>query len=74
MLMDVADIYDKDVAQSLKKLLNLLEPLMILTLGLLIAESYFPFCWRCSTSTSWRSEGLPWDDSGAFEGCSVQPG
>ena len=41
MLMDVADIYDKDVAQSLKKLLNLLEPLMILTLGLLIAGIIF---------------------------------
>jgi len=41
MLMDVADIYDKEVGQSLKKLLNLLEPLMILTLGVLIAGIIF---------------------------------
>jgi len=41
MLMDVADIYDKDVSQSLRKLLNLLEPLMILTLGVLIAGIIF---------------------------------
>jgi len=41
MLMDVADIYDKEVSQSLKKLLNLLEPLMILTLGVLIAGIIF---------------------------------
>ncbi|MCB1880855.1 MAG: type II secretion system F family protein [Chromatiaceae bacterium] len=41
MLLDVADIYDKEVSQSLKKLLNLLEPLMILTLGVLIAAIIF---------------------------------
>lgn len=41
MLLDVADIYDKEVNQSLKKLLNLLEPLMILTLGVLIAAIIF---------------------------------
>ena len=41
MLLDVADIYDKEVSKSLKKLLNLLEPLMILTLGVLIAAIIF---------------------------------
>lgn len=41
MLTDVADIYDKEVAHSLKKLLNLLEPLLILTLGVLIAGIIF---------------------------------
>jgi general secretion pathway protein F len=41
MLLDVADIYDKEVAQSLKKLLSLLEPLMILTLGVLVAGIIF---------------------------------
>ncbi|MCP3868268.1 MAG: type II secretion system F family protein [Gammaproteobacteria bacterium] len=41
MLMDVADIYDKEVQQSLKKMLGLLEPLMILTLGILIAGIIF---------------------------------
>ncbi|MCB1760876.1 MAG: type II secretion system F family protein [Gammaproteobacteria bacterium] len=41
MLLDVAEIYDKEVAQSLKKLLSLLEPLMILTLGVLVAGIIF---------------------------------
>lgn len=41
MLTDVANIYDKEVGQSLKKLLNLLEPLLILTLGVLIAGIIF---------------------------------
>lgn len=41
MLLDVADVYDKEVSQSLKKLLNLLEPLMILTLGVVIAAIIF---------------------------------
>lgn len=41
MLIDVADVYDKEIAQSLKKLLSLLEPLMILTLGVLIAGIIF---------------------------------
>ncbi len=41
MLMDVADIYDKEVQQSLRKMLSLLEPLLILTLGVLIAGIIF---------------------------------
>ena len=41
MLMDVADIYDKEVQQSLKKMLSLLEPALILTLGVLIAAIIF---------------------------------
>ena len=41
MLMDVAEIYDKEVQQSLRKMLSLLEPLMILTLGVLIAGIIF---------------------------------
>lgn len=41
MLMDVADIYDKEVQQSLKKMLSFLEPALILTLGVLIAGIIF---------------------------------
>lgn len=41
MLLDVADIYDKDVQHSLKQMLSLLEPLLILTLGVLIAAIIF---------------------------------
>ncbi len=41
MLGDVADIYDKEVQHSLKKMLALLEPLLILTLGVLIAAIIF---------------------------------
>ena len=41
MLMDVADIYDNEVEQSLKKLLSFLEPALILTLGVLIAGIIF---------------------------------
>lgn len=41
MLLDVADIYDKEVQYSLRKMLSLLEPLMILTLGILIAAIIF---------------------------------
>ncbi|MCF6281960.1 MAG: type II secretion system F family protein [Candidatus Polarisedimenticolaceae bacterium] len=37
MLMDVANIYDQEVKDSLKRLLLLLEPLLILTLGIMIA-------------------------------------
>ncbi|MCB1858870.1 MAG: type II secretion system F family protein [Gammaproteobacteria bacterium] len=41
MLMDVADVYDGEVASSLRKMLSLLEPLLILTLGVLIAGIIF---------------------------------
>lgn len=41
MLLDVADIYDKEVQYSLRKMLALLEPMMILTLGVLIAAIIF---------------------------------
>ncbi|MCB1853014.1 MAG: type II secretion system F family protein, partial [Gammaproteobacteria bacterium] len=41
MLMDVADIYDKEVSRSLTRLLSLMEPLLILTLGVLIAAIIF---------------------------------
>lgn len=36
MLTDVADIYDTEVEQSLKKMLAIFEPLLILTMGILI--------------------------------------
>lgn len=36
MLIEIADIYDQEVQQSLKTLLTLLEPIMILTLGVFI--------------------------------------
>ncbi len=36
MLIDVADIYDEEVQRDLKKILALLEPLLILTLGILM--------------------------------------
>ncbi|HEB94873.1 MAG TPA: type II secretion system F family protein [Sedimenticola thiotaurini] len=41
MLVDVADIYDREVRQGLKKMLGLLEPLLILVLGVLIAGIIF---------------------------------
>ena len=41
MLMDVAGIYDQEVQHSLKKMLSLLEPLLILFLGVLIAAIIF---------------------------------
>ncbi len=41
MLMDVSEVYDQEVAQSLRKMLSLLEPLLILTLGVLIAGIIF---------------------------------
>ncbi len=37
MLIQVADVYDKEVRSSIKRLLALLEPALILTLGLVIA-------------------------------------
>jgi general secretion pathway protein F len=37
MLTQVADIFDKEVSTSVKRALALLEPVLILTLGLLIA-------------------------------------
>jgi general secretion pathway protein F len=37
MLIQVADIFDKEVSTSVKRALALLEPILILTLGLLIA-------------------------------------
>jgi len=37
MLVQVADIFDKEVSVSVKRALALLEPILILTLGLLIA-------------------------------------
>lgn len=37
MLADIADIYDQEVEQSLKRLIVMLEPLVILTLGIMIA-------------------------------------
>jgi general secretion pathway protein F len=37
MLTQVADIFDKEVSTSIKRALALLEPILILTLGLLIA-------------------------------------
>ena len=37
MLLDVANIYDQEVKDTLKRLLILLEPLLILTLGIMIA-------------------------------------
>ena len=36
MLIEIADIYDQEVQQSLKTLLTLIEPIMILTLGVFI--------------------------------------
>jgi general secretion pathway protein F len=36
MLIEIADIYDKEVQQSIKTMLALLEPIMILTLGVII--------------------------------------
>jgi len=41
MLLDVAGIYDGEVQHSMKKLLSLLEPLLILFLGVLIAAIIF---------------------------------
>jgi general secretion pathway protein F len=37
MLMDIANIYEQEVKEYLKRLLVLLEPILILTLGILIA-------------------------------------
>lgn len=36
MLIEIADIYDQEVQQSIKTILALLEPMMILTLGLMV--------------------------------------
>lgn len=36
MLLDVAQVFDDDVAESLKKMLALLEPVLILTLGVMM--------------------------------------
>lgn len=36
MLIEIAEIYDKEVQQSIKTMLALLEPIMILTLGVII--------------------------------------
>ena len=37
MLLKIAEIYDEEVKTSLKRLLTILEPALILTIGLLIA-------------------------------------
>ncbi|MFQ5534663.1 MAG: type II secretion system F family protein [Sphingomonadales bacterium] len=37
MLLKVADIYDKEVSQAVKRMLTLLEPMLILILGAMIA-------------------------------------
>jgi general secretion pathway protein F len=36
MLLRVADVYDNEVQTTVKRLLNLMEPILILGLGLLI--------------------------------------
>ena len=41
MLLDVAEIYDREVGHNLSRLLSLLEPALILTLGVLIAGIIF---------------------------------